>query len=130
VNDCHKFWFVVRFVGSVGVGELIMDLVMNKYLWPLLRRHNPSVPHLHYSPTWLLGLVERLLYMTALIVGAWQFIGVWLAMKAAIRWRTVKNESEYGTATDIVWLIGTGLNLLTAFVGVWFSFLKLPLAKG
>jgi len=130
VIDCHSLWFAIRLIIAIGVGQLITWLVVQKYLWPKLIREGENVPHLDHSPTEILGLVERLLYMTALMVGASQFVGVWLVVKAAVRWRQVKEDTEYGTGTDIIWLTGTGLNLLTAFVGAWFSLLKLPAFRG
>jgi hypothetical protein len=126
MNDCHILFFTLRFIASVSVSQLILWLAMTKGLWPYMTRHNPQIAHLPHTPTWLLGLIERLLYMISLFVGAPQFIGVWLVLKATVRWRAVKDDKEYGTATDIVWLIGTGLNLLTAVVGVFVSLWHIP----
>ena len=130
VNDCHTLGIVIRFVISVGFGQLITWLVVDEYLWRNLLKRNPNAPHLPHTPTKTYGLVERLLFMTALMVGASQFIAVWLVVKAAVRWRNVNPDPEHGTGADVVWLTGTGLNLLTAFVGAWFSLLRLPLFKG
>jgi hypothetical protein len=119
----------IRFVASLGFGQLIGWLAIGKFLWPRLEKKQGKVSHNKDAPTWALALVERTICMTALMVGAWQFIGVWLAVKAAVRWRAIPKDKEYGSGTDIIWLTGTGLNLFLAFLGGCFTLWGFPSSK-
>lgn len=65
----------------------------------------------------LLGMLERGLYVTALLIGggALAFIGAWLALKVAGRWdywKSAKTGKLY-----ILHLVGMGLSLAYAAVG-------------
>jgi len=89
---------------------------MDKYVWPHLHKgYKDKLSHYPVTFSWLVGMVERTLYTTAFAVGAWQFIGVWLAIKVAARWRDP--DAQKGLPTDNAWLIGTGISLLFGFLG-------------
>ena len=70
------------------------------------------------------GIIERTLYVSSLILGHGVFIGFWLALKVAGRWTTPWEES---TGSKKVWpvtrsayqifLVGSGISVLYAFVG-------------
>jgi hypothetical protein len=63
------------------------------------------------------GLVERLLYVAALQIGKGEFIGVWLALKAAGQWEVWRKPSPEARATYQIFLIGSALSVLYAGVG-------------
>jgi hypothetical protein len=88
---------------------------MEGYVWPNLHKGYRELHQYPVTFSWLVGIVERTLYTTALAVGAWQFIGVWLAIKVAARWRDP--DAQKGLPTDNAWLIGTGISLLFGFIG-------------
>src|SRR5438477_6140715 len=108
----------IGFLVSVVVGQLALWLLIEKILWPrICAAHNLPAKRTG-SLTWLLGMTERFLYTGALIIGAPQWIGIWLAMKVAIGWRTAqKRESP----SDNLWLIGTALSVVFGFCGAWIA---------
>jgi hypothetical protein len=67
----------------------------------------------------LLGLVEAILYTAAFLTSAKEFIAVWLALKAAVRWRATpsRDKDESGKGTDNLWLIGSGASVFVAYLG-------------
>lgn len=121
---------------SVVGGDLVLHNLIDLFLWPKFYEvHNlppPPVFPLTKRVGWLVfpltrqvGWLERFLYTLAIYVGVWQWIGVWLAIKVAARWRSTQ-ERPYGPA-DNIWLIGTGLSVLFGFVGAWVALGLLPL---
>jgi hypothetical protein len=65
----------------------------------------------------------------AILSSAPDFIGVWLAVKAATRWGPLvdsHNDNRRGLGDDQVWLIGTALSVLVAYLGAWLTALHLP----
>ena len=106
------------FIVSVVGGDLVIYPIVVWYLWPkLVRRHKEvkSKGMLSRQVGWL----ERALYTASLLVGAWQWIGIWLAMKVAARWRSTSGDSD--APVDNVWLIGSGLSVLFGFLGAWVA---------
>jgi hypothetical protein len=120
MNWCRLiFGLIVSVVG----GDLVVYPVVEWYLWPQLKKHHATEQSKH-TFTRQLGWLERFLYTVALIVGAWQWVGVWLAIKVAARWRSTSGDTD--APVDNVWLIGTGLSVLFGFVGAWIALGKLP----
>lgn len=110
--------------------------VMDRWLWP----HAAKMHGYKWEGaalTWLVGMVERFTFTAALIIpSAWQWIGVWLAMKAIVRWQSVPSTGEAGGKekfpskqrdSDNIWLIGTALSVVIGFVGAWIALGHLPL---
>ena len=64
-----------------------------------------------------LGLLERALYMAAWQMGAREFIGIWLLLKAAGNWRGWTQDSAFGTGqiagrtAFTLFLLGSGTSL-------------------
>jgi len=128
---------ILGFVFSVVVGHFLLWLLIEKVLWPcaekkqtLAEKRKPIRQKVHLS--WLVGVVERLLYTSALIIGAWQWVGIWLALKVIARWQqSPQNDPEIQRAPTIldssnIWLIGTGLSVLFGFVGAWIALGQIP----
>ncbi|MFZ3332621.1 MAG: hypothetical protein WA197_18435 [Candidatus Acidiferrales bacterium] len=116
--------FIGGFAISIGGGQIV--------IWPLmklLRWYSKAPQHISLKNqrglSWVTGIVEEGLYTSALIVGAYQWIGIWLAMKVAARW---KSEEKVDSNLHI-WLIGSGLSVLFGFLGAWFALGKLPCLK-
>jgi len=118
------FWFrlIVGLSLSMGVGSLAIWYLVEKILWPHARPGYKTSPE---GLTWLTGIVERGLYTTALVLGAPQWVGIWLVMKAASRW----GDSETRERSQDIWMIGSGLSVLFGFLGAWFALWKLPVMK-
>ncbi len=133
-DDAPCVFFIIGFVCSLYVGHLAASMsvrAMREFLYkhqkrlyqegkpvewpkpPSTQRGSLSLPQ---------GLVERTLYTGALMMGAPQWIGVWLAIKVAAKWKSQTHER----GADNIWLIGTGVSLLVAFVGAWIALGRLP----
>jgi hypothetical protein len=116
---------LIGFAVSVIGGDLVIYPIMEWYFWPRLRKdHGESKPK-GGTLTRQVGCLERALYTGAILIGAWQWIGIWLAIKVASRWRSTSGDSE--APVDNVWLIGTGLSVLLGFVGAWIAAAHLPM---
>jgi len=116
--------FIVGLAISVVGGQIVV--------WPLLkalRWHSKAAEHkslkTQCSLSWVTGIVERGLYTSALVAGAYSWIGIWLAMKVAARWKS----DEHADSNLHIWLIGTGISVLFGFVGAWFALGTLPSVK-
>jgi hypothetical protein len=122
MNWCR---IIIGFIFSVIGGHLILWPLMDKVLWPHLGR----VRNENKKPlSGFVGIVERFLYTAALFVGAWQWIGIWLAIKVVARWQSTTSDHEKEIpGSDNAWLIGTGLNVLFGYIGAWIVTGKLLL---
>jgi hypothetical protein len=87
-------------------------------------------------PTWWLGVFERLLFFGALWVDAGVVVTGWLALKVASKWQSwvaadaaeERDVDRRVLLTEVVYLrflIGTGMNLIFALIGLgvgrWFA---------
>jgi hypothetical protein len=127
-----KMWYdaLIVFVGygfSILVGHwLIRTLVMR--LWSGLGwKQNVDAEYLFRLPVLpeMVGILERMLYTTAMLIGQPGFIGFWLALKVAGGW---KGWSEPVRTPDgkvimngrdlfSVFLIGSGFSIAYAVTG-------------
>ena len=119
-------WYriILGFAVSIVGGDLLLHSLIDLYLWPKIYKAY-DLPSPKFPLTRQVGWLERLLYTGALYVGAWQWIGVWLAIKVAARWRSTSGP-PYGSS-DNIWLIGTGISVLFGFLGAWVALGQLPL---
>lgn len=123
----HWWRIILGFALSIIGGDLVLHRLIDEWLWPNYygklgeKKKAPERPL-----TRQVGWLERLLYTGALYVGAWQWIGIWLAMKVAIRWRSWPKDRPHGES-DNIWVIGTGLSILFGFLGAWVALGHLPL---
>lgn len=112
-------WFrvIVGFVFANAIFGYLLYLVIES-LWHryFVRRPKESDKKTHRQPllTFLVGYVERLMYALAICIGAWQWIGFWIGVKVAIRWRN--KDSQPDGSSDNIWLLGTSLSLLCSYV--------------
>jgi hypothetical protein len=102
----------VATVGAAGVLWLLID----QLAWGYLERKNVKGKGKGKAFTMPLGVVERLLYVAAIIAGEGSWVGVWLGAKVAVSWR---RWSEADRAIYNVFLIGNALSILFAVLGAW-----------
>ena len=79
------------FVFSVLVGHLVLWLLIEKTLWPYVRRHHAIDSKQDKARlSWLVGIMERGLYTAALMVpgSGIQLIAGFLALKVTARWHS------------------------------------------
>jgi len=65
----------------------------------------------------LVGITERVAYTTALIAGYPQFVGLWLTLKFAGRWKEWQPEKPGGWGRVNIFLVGNILSILFSFAG-------------
>lgn len=74
----------------------------------------------------LVGAVERLLYVTSILLGRSEFIAVWLTLKTVARsprWTEEKQIKGRGLFNNF--LIGNGLSIMYSFIGMAIATLAL-----
>jgi hypothetical protein len=108
-------------VGGAAVLYLVIDLI----LWGRFYKdsHEVKNPRRRFTLTILVGALERLLYTLSICIGAWEWVGIWIAVKVAVRWRSDKSPEG---KVDNIWLIGMALSVLCGYLCAWFILGKLP----
>ena len=119
-----NIWQVILgfLVSTVG-GALALWLLIEKLGWNHLKKYGierkPSG-----TLTGILGIVERLLYTTSLMIGVPQWIAVWLALKVAVAWSRWQEKETRGLYN--LFLIGNALSLIFGFIGAWIALGSAP----
>ena len=119
-----EIWRIVLgfFVSTLG-GAFVLWLLIDKAAWPYLSRKQNIRGKPSGTLTLPLGIVERGLYTVAVIIGAPEWIAVWLAVKVAVAWSRWQGEER---ATYNVFLIGNALSVMFGFIGAWIALGHLP----
>jgi hypothetical protein len=120
----HWYRIILGFIVSVVIGDLVIRPLVENYLWPQLHKHHKVELQTH-TLSRQVGWLERALYTGAITIGAWEWVGVWLAIKVASRWRSTSGDPG-GTPVDNIWLIGTGISIVFGFLGAWIVLGHLP----
>ena len=110
------------FVSTLG-GAFVLWLLIDKAAWSYLSRNQNIRRKPPGTLTLPLGIVERGLYTVAVIIGAPEWIAVWLAVKVAVAWSRWQGEER---ATYNVFLIGNALSVMFGFIGAWIALGHLP----
>ena len=117
---CVILGYLVSTIGGAFVLWLVVDIVGWSYLQKVFGIKRKARGSLSVT----LGIVERGLYTTALIIYAPEWIAVWLAIKVAGQWRRSEQEGE--KAAYNLFLIGNGLSVLFGLIGAWIALGSLP----
>lgn len=120
-ENAHLLWLIASYLFAVFVGDILIRNVSDN-LWRIDCQWNPNDPTSRPAPQLprLIGMIERVLYVTALLNQHAEFIGFWLALKVAGQWK--RWTADYNGAVDgrvyfNVFLIGNGLSVAYAFAG-------------
>lgn len=99
---------------STLIGAIVLWVLVEKLGWSYLKKHDVPAkePGLLTLP---MGIVERLLFTTAFLVGTPSIIGIWVALKVAVQWDRWSTKSQRGTYN--LFLIGTALSILFGYLG-------------
>jgi hypothetical protein len=119
--DIHRIIFGF-FVSTFG-GAFVLWLLIDKVAWPYIAKKHNIPAKASDVLTLPLGIVERTLYTAALIIGAPEWIAVWLAMKVAVVWSRWQGEER---VTYNVFLIGNALSVMFGLIGAWIALGQLP----
>ena len=120
-----SLWRVLLgFAVSVFGGDIVIRPLVT-WMWRWIAKHGDLPGDLTKKKGTLsmpLGMLERALYTGALMVGMWQLIAGWFVLKVSAKWKV---PYTYRGA-DNVWLIGSGLSLIFAFIGAWIILGHIP----
>lgn len=120
---------IAGFAFSILVGHIVLWLLIEKTLWPYVRKdHPPELEHHKSRLSWMVGILERAIYTGALMVpgSGIQLIAGFLLLKVTARWHG--SSGPRATAdSDNIWIIGTWLSVLFGAVGAWIALGHLPL---
>jgi len=113
---------------SVVVGHIVLWWLIEKTLWPYIRKGHAAEPEHHRSRlSWMVGVLERAIYTGALMIpgSGIQLIAGFLAVKVAARWHG--SSGPRATAdSDNIWIIGTWLSVIFGAVGAWIAMGHIP----
>lgn len=112
---------VIGYCYATVFAALPIFLVM-RLMWSILRSQAPTrstndgslYPNEWQTST--IGIIERSLYLTAILIGKPEFIAVWLTLKTVSqskRW----SENHSGRAIYNNFLVGNSLSIMYAFAG-------------
>lgn len=119
---------IAGFAFSVVVGHFVLWSLIEKTLWPYVRRnHSPDPDHHKSRLSWMVGVLERAIYTGALMVpgSGIQLIAGFLALKVASRWHSSSGPRST-VDSDNIWMIGTCLSVLFGVAGAWIALGHVP----
>lgn len=112
---------VIGYFSATVFAALPIFLIM-RLMWSILRSQTPTRStndgslHPNEWQTITIGIIERSLYFTAILIGKPEFIAVWLTLKTVSqskRW----SENHFGRAIYNNFLVGNSLSIMYAFAG-------------
>ena len=116
---------IIGYLISTLGGAFVLWLLINKIAWPYLSKKGIQ-RKASGSLTIPMGIIERFLYTTVFIINQPAFVAVWLAFKVASQWKKWEVE-ERGSYN--VFLIGSALSIIIAYLGAWVALGHVPLLK-
>jgi hypothetical protein len=119
---------VAGFAFSIVVGHFVLWSLIEKTLWPYVRKHHPPDPNHHKSRlSWMVGVLERGIYTGAFLLPGTgiQLIAGFLALKVASRWHSTSGPRSM-VDSDNIWMIGSCLSVLFGLAGAWIVLGHMP----
>jgi hypothetical protein len=116
---------IVGYVVSTLGGALLLWLLIDKMAWGYLGRKGIPGKTLGIL-TLPMGILERLMYTTIFIIDQPAFVAVWLALKVASQWKRWEDKER---VTYNIFLMGSALSLIIAFLGAWIALGHVPLLE-
>jgi hypothetical protein len=120
------FPVIIGYLISTLGGALVLWLLIDKMAWGYLAKKGilGKEPGILTLP---MGILERFMYTTVFIVNQPAFVAVWLALKVASQWKRWEDNKQRGTYN--VFLIGSAISLIIAFLGAWVTLGHVPLLE-
>jgi len=116
VETVHRYWlnpslFMVSafFVSIIFGGSYFIGIVCKGFLDPLDIKRRPGIERAGRY----LGMIERSLILTAVLIGKIEFVGYIFAAKSIARYPEMKEESHFAE----YYLVGTLTSISLAFFG-------------
>ncbi len=119
---------IAGFAFSILVGHLVLWWLIEKTLWPYVRRSHPPEPeHQKSRLSWMVGVLERAIYTGAFLLPGTgiQLVAGFLALKVASRWHSSSGPRST-VDSDNIWMIGTCLSVLFGLAGAWIALGHIP----
>ena len=119
---------IVGFAFSIVLGHFVLWSLIEKTLWPYVRRHHPPDPNHHKSRlSWMVGVLERGIYTGAFLLPGTgiQLVAGFLALKVASRWHSSSGPRST-VDSDNIWMIGSCLSVLFGLAGAWIVLGHMP----
>jgi hypothetical protein len=102
-----------------GLGWIIFGWLATYFpIWPLLKWSHKKYAGADYNAGggFLVGVLERTLYVLTIAEGIYSFVPVWLLFKVAAKWKEGALEPDRRYPFNH-YMIGTALSLLMGIVG-------------
>lgn len=107
------------FLFSTLGGAIVIWLLIEKWAWPYVRKHhNLSITNKGHTLTVWIGIVERALFTSSVLMGSAAFIPLWIAIKVAPQWERWKGDER---VMYNVFLLGNALSVIFGLVGAWIA---------
>jgi hypothetical protein len=119
---------VSGFAFSVLLGHFVLWSLIEKTLWPNVRKHHPPDPdHNKSRLSWMVGVLERTIYTGAFMLpgSGIQLVAGFLALKVASRWHSSSGPRS-SVDSDNIWMIGTCLSVFFGLAGAWIALAHMP----
>ena len=91
-------YYAIGYVFSVFVGHILV-LRFSRKAWSSLgeiQQYHIDMPYRWTSS--LVGMIDRIIFTSSLLVSAKEFIAVWLAFKIAVNWKRWEDKDNLGKA--------------------------------
>ena len=121
--------YLFGYLFATVLGAVLIGMVVDR-LWHSVGWRGPqdSTFRLSSRIPLVVGVVERVMYVTALQLGIAEFLGFWLALKVAGQWKQWGEETKipevvqherrlHGRAVFQVFLVGNSLSLMYSVTG-------------
>lgn len=120
--------YSVGYVFTCAFSFIFIDHIYQE-LWKEIKEEKKDKDHkLHRWYGGIIGILEGIMYITAFLLGRFEFIGIWLAFKVVGRWERSRIEFKYKSdkgdlgklqthAIYSIFTIGNALSIIYAFIG-------------
>jgi hypothetical protein len=120
-------YYALAFLVASIIGVLIVTPIVLLLVWIYFRDEFKDWRRGQLSA--IIGILERILYMTAILIGHPELIGAWLVLKAVGEWgdtrKAVDDQQEGATRPGVAneYLLNLSGSLISLFVGVAFGYI-------
>jgi len=108
---------------STVIGAIFIWLLIDLWAWWYVQKGETfSIPKKKRLLILCVGVVERILFTSSVLIGAQAFIPLWIAIKVAPHWDRWKGDER---VIYNVFLLGNALSVIFGIIGAWIA-LGLP----
>jgi hypothetical protein len=104
------------FIAVFG-GAFIQWAIIEKAIWGRHAKKHKMPRKENGSLSWLVGMLERVVYVICLVGAAREWIAVWLTLKTIVKWKGWKEDAR----TFNIYLIGNIISIILSLLGAWIA---------